>query len=91
MERSSNNMCTQLPVMIFSIIQMVCLLFVTFWNQWAVSGRASSSMLGPVWAFKGLWEECSQYMSGQYQCTDFQLAMFDLPGKHNFHHRFQVA
>nr|XP_018667766.1 claudin-1 isoform X1 [Ciona intestinalis] len=52
--------------------------FCTFWNEWAVSSpSASAPVLGPIWAFSGLWSECMQYSTGQYQCNGF--GMMKLP------------
>ena len=36
-----------------------------------------SSVMGPVFMFKGLFVQCAQYMGGQYQCDNYLSPVFD--------------
>jgi len=42
----------------------------TFWSLWAMSSPESSSVLGTIWAWKGLWASCTQIEGGQYNCYE---------------------
>ena len=57
-----------IPIFI-SAVSCVLTFATCIWNQWEVSGNSSSNLLGSTWAFRGLWEDCMQLSSGQYQCN----------------------
>lgn len=59
----------QIIPLFISAVSCVLTFATCIWNQWEVSGNSSSNLLGSTWAFRGLWEDCMQLSSGQYQCN----------------------
>lgn len=83
MNISQKIMYTQIVGFILGFMSAVGVATTCIWNQWSkTSGPASSSLLGSIWGFNGIWIQCLQYNSGQYQCDDYSLALFDLPGQY---------
>ncbi|XP_076804860.1 claudin-3-like isoform X2 [Clavelina lepadiformis] len=73
-------MLTQIAAFGIGFLSTVACVVTCFWNQWAVtSAAASSSLLNSIWGFNGLWNECMQYTTGQYQCENYLTALFDQP------------
>jgi len=55
-------------------------LVIIIWPLWGLmNAGVSSSILGPIFGFKGLFVQCAQYMSGQYQCDNYVKPLFELP------------
>ena len=53
-------------------------LVIIIWPLWGLmNATASSSVMGPVFMFKGLFVQCAQYMGGQYQCDNYLNPVFD--------------
>uniref|UniRef100_H2Y935 Claudin n=1 Tax=Ciona savignyi TaxID=51511 RepID=H2Y935_CIOSA len=74
------GMYSQIACFVLGFMTATCIIVTTCWNEWATSSPgASVSLLGAIWAFSGLWDQCMQSTTGQYQCDDYQVAMFQLP------------
>ena len=57
---------------------MSTVLVIVIWPLWGLmNAAASSSILGPIFGFKGLFVQCAQYMSGQYQCDNYLKPVFE--------------
>ena len=53
-------------------------LVIIIWPLWGLmNATTSSSVMGPVFMFKGLFVQCAQYMGGQYQCDNYLSPVFD--------------
>lgn len=64
----------------FTCFYMTSTLVICIWPLWGLmNAGASASTLGPVFGFKGLFVECIQYMSGQYQCDNYLYPVFEQP------------
>ena len=56
-------------------------LVIVIWPLWGLMNAfASSSTMGPVFWFKGLFVQCSQYAHGQYQCDNYLDPVFNQSG-----------
>jgi len=63
-------MHAQLVCAISGLISTAGCVVSTFWNIWALSSTDSDIVLGPIWAWKGLWGYRSQIEDGQYNCYE---------------------
>ncbi|XP_039250769.1 claudin-19-like [Styela clava] len=54
------------------------------WNQWSkTSSSESASVLGAIWGFNGIWIQCVQHSTGQFQCNNYNTAVINLPAYMN--------
>ena len=55
-------------------------LVIIIWPLWGLmSASQSTSVMGPVFTFKGLFVQCLQYQGGQYQCDNYLKPVFEQP------------
>jgi len=80
----------QLVAFVFALVSTAAVVTTNFWNQWVVSGPESSSLAGPIWAWKGIWADCIQYYGGQYYCEE-QKSLFLELGMKKFKRTLNLA
>jgi len=69
---------TQIVLWGLTCFYMSGCLVIIIWPLWGLmNATASSSVMGPVFMFKGLFVQCAQYMGGQYQCDNYLNPVFD--------------
>nr|XP_002128468.1 claudin-19 isoform X2 [Ciona intestinalis] len=62
----------QILIFVLAFVSTSLITTTTVWNQWAVNGPTSSSVLTAIWAWRGIWGDCMQMYGGQYQCEEMQ-------------------
>jgi len=69
---------TQIVLWGLTCFYMAGCLVIIIWPLWGLmNATTSSSVMGPVFMFKGLFVQCAQYMGGQYQCDNYLSPVFD--------------
>ena len=76
----------QIAAFVFGILATGFISATCFWNTWAVtSGPGSSSILNSIWGFNGIWMQCLQYTTNQFQCEmNAMKSLFEIPSKFIF-------
>lgn len=66
----------------FAFLSTLGVVVTCTWNQWSKTHAATStSLLNSIWGFNGIWIQCLQYTAGQFQCDNYEVAIFELPSK----------